>query len=592
MTVEWRRQSVSKLVRFLLKISLIVFGVLSFASAQTLQTNTGNTLCKGTDPVDAKACYGATGNARWNGGGCAITSRTPTLTCPAGLNFAAADIGKTMYVAGAGSRGATLQTTISGVTSGTVVTLANNAITTVTGSAVFYATDDTTALQSAYKAAVAQGRSLYIPAGTYLHHGLNFTGNDTRIFGANGYAMTSLVAAVVTNPGKINSGAPTVGIDLSGSFRNSFDRINVWGGWQNGMGDLAPTINFLGARTTSNFATVHTFEGDFFITFGAYDVFLYGYEQTSFKDCTFEGAGTTQDGLLYLSSNNTPAFQSPYETFVRSPASMTKVSVSGAATQFAGGGKHVVLDQGGSESDYTISIRDAFISIFGGGTWLSDTGGAAIRDIELSNDYAEFQNCPTCRMINMTGPAWMWDIRTVQAYNGAGLTVSPYTFSAGILGSYVQVDATGSTQPALSASSCRGSIINTGQQQPTLSCQDYLAAPSTGGAGPVQSIGSIGGVANIPMSGTSANGSGMGNNATNGQGETDFYNMFFGGGFNFYRNSLSGYILMGQLLPNGMHIPASTSYGVGAAQGFTGTKTAGNCVFTITGGIITNVTGC
>lgn len=552
-----------------------------------------NSLCSGTDAVNAKACAHARGDASWNAGGCSITSGTETLTCPAGLNFSTADTGKTMYVAGAGSGGVTLQTTISGVTSGTVVTLAKSAITTVTNSAVFYATDDTAALQNAYKMALTTGRSLYIPAGTYLHHGLNFTGNLTRIYGASGYSITQLVAAAVTNPGKVNSGAPTVGIDLSGSSRNAFDHINVWGGWQSGMGDLAPTINFLAARTTSDFSTAHTFEGDYFITYGTYDVFLYGYEQTSFKDCSFEGDGATQNGLLYMSANNTPGFQSPYRTFVPAPSSMTKVSVFGAATEFSGAGKHIVFDQGTGESDYTISIRDAFISMAGGATWLSDTGGSPVRDIELSNDYAELQSCPTCRMINMTAPAQMWDIRTMQAYNGTALTVSPFTFAGGFIGSYIQADATGSSQPALSAASCLGSIINMGQQQPSASCQDYALAPNVNGGGPVQSLSNIGSIANIPRSGISTKGVGMGNNATNGTGEADFYNMFIGaGGFNFYQNSLTGYFQIGRLAPDGMHINAGNSYWVGTTLGFTGTKTAGTCVLTITGGIITNVTGC
>lgn len=559
---------------------------------------TVNTLCSGTGPINARTCFLATGNARWNVGGCSITSGTPTVTCPAGLAFAAADIGKTMYVAGAGSAGETLKTTISGVTSGTVVTLANNAVTTVTGSAVFFATDDTTALQAAYSAAVTQGRSLYIPAGTYLHHGLNFTGNLTRIYGDNLYSVTQLVAAAVTNPGKVNGSAPTVGIDLSGSSRNAFDHINVWGGWQNGMGDLAPTINVLGARTTAGFATDHIFDSDFFVTSGAYNVFLYGYEQASFKDCSFEGDGATQNGLLYLSSNNTPGFQSPYQTFVGATTSMTKVSVFGAATQFSGGGNLVVLDQGAAESDYTISIRDAFISLFGGGTWLSDTGGSAVRDIELSNDYAELQNCPTCRMINMTAQAWMWDVRTLQAYNfGGGMTVSLYTFAGGFRGSYIQADgsgqAGGSIQPMLSASTCQGSIINMGQQQPTASCQDYVIAPNVNGGSAVQTFANFGSLANIPMSGVSANGGGIGNNATGGTGEMDIYNPFIGaGGFDFYQNTSGGYTLTGRLASDGFHINNSNSYWVGTAQGVTATKTAGSCVLTIAGGIITSVTGC
>ncbi len=36
----------------------------------------------------------------------------------------------------------------------------------------------------------------------------------------------------------------------------------------------------------------------------------------------------------------------------------------------------------------------------------------------------------------------------------------------------------------------------------------------------------------------------------------------------------------------------ASGYSVSGTAGFTGTKTAGSCVFTINGGIITNVTGC
>jgi hypothetical protein len=556
---------------------------------------TVNILCSGTGPINARTCFGATGNANGNSGGCSITAGTTTLTCPSGLNFNAADIGKTMYIAGAGSGGGTLQTSITHIVSTNVVFVGNNAVTTVTGAAVFYATDDTVALQAAFNAARTAARSLYIPAGVYLHHGLDFTSADIRIFGDSTYAVTMLVAAAVTNPTKVNSGAPTVGIDISGSSRNMFDHLNVWGGWQNGMGDLAPTIDLMAARTTSDFSLEHTFESDTFITFGPYAVFVYGYEQSSWKDCHFEGDGATVNGLLYFSANNTPGFQSPYRNFLGTSTSMLGQKIFGGATEFSGTGKHIVLDQGGAEGIYDYSIRDAFVSIGGGGTFLSDTGGSPVRDIEISNVYAETQNCPTCTMINMTAAAWMWDIRTMQIYNtngGVGLTASPYTFAGGFLGSYIQADAAGPVVPQLISPSCRGSIINLGQEDPSQTCQDYTLAPNVNTGGGVQAVNNIAGVANIPMSGTSTIGAGYGNNATNGGGETDLYNMFFGGGFTFWSNSSSGYNLLGSLDSAGMHIPTGTRYRVGTSQGFTGTKTVGTCVFTIIGGIITNVTGC
>ena len=65
-----------------------------------------------------------------------ITSGAPTLTAASAL-FTAADIGRTVQVIGAGTAGAVLNTTITGYTSTTEVTLADNAATTVTAQDAF-----------------------------------------------------------------------------------------------------------------------------------------------------------------------------------------------------------------------------------------------------------------------------------------------------------------------------------------------------------------------------------------------------------------------------------------------------------------------
>ena len=65
-----------------------------------------------------------------------ITSGAPTLTAASAL-FTAADIGRTVQVIGAGTAGAVLNTTITGYTSTTEVTLADNAVTTVTAQDAF-----------------------------------------------------------------------------------------------------------------------------------------------------------------------------------------------------------------------------------------------------------------------------------------------------------------------------------------------------------------------------------------------------------------------------------------------------------------------
>jgi hypothetical protein len=61
-----------------------------------------------------------------------------------------------------------LVTTIASVVSSTSVTLATNALTTVSGSQpIFWATDDFVALQAAFNAANVQNKNIYIPTGRY-----------------------------------------------------------------------------------------------------------------------------------------------------------------------------------------------------------------------------------------------------------------------------------------------------------------------------------------------------------------------------------------------------------------------------------------
>ncbi|WP_263365451.1 glycosyl hydrolase family 28-related protein [Edaphobacter bradus] len=351
---------------------------------------------------------------------------------------------------------------------------------------IIWAHDDTRALQNAYAAAVRSGKSLYIPPGKYLHHGLNWTNNSIKIYG-EGYGATMLYAIDVTNPGATTIGAQTTGIDLSGSGYNQVSDLGFVGGYS-GFVDMAPVVNVLGARvgaTDAAFAIAHIFDNDFFLSFGAYDVALYGYEQTDFKDCQFESQGPGNLGLLYLSAANTPGLKSPYAVAVPAPTSMTKLSVNGARSAFSGSGKAVVFDQGATESNYTIAIRDAYANISDGGTFLSDTGVGALRHIELDQVYVETGKCQNCKAIDIKAPAWNWQIRNVQIYNDHGYTVSPFNFARGLLDSEVMIDATGQaggfSNPELNASSCAGSVLHLGQEQPSASCTDSAMMTSVNG---------------------------------------------------------------------------------------------------------------
>ena len=454
----------------------------------------GAQTCDPNSAVNAKSCYGAKGNVQTTNGGCSMTAGSPALTCTS-APFVSADVGKTIYVQGAGTSGASLSSTISSYNSATKVTLANNAATTVSGNSIFWATDDTTALQNAYNYAVAHGYALYIPSGGgYLHHGLNWTGNNIKVYG-DAYGGTDLYAIAVTDPGKINGSAPAVGVDISGSAYNQISNIAFWGSlgqWP----DLAPTINVLGGRSGGSgnaFSIAHIFEADFFVTYGTYNVALYGYEQSDFHDCHFETDVATTSGNLYLSAADTPSFVSPYVNLVSPPTSMLKVNVSGGRSTFSGTGKMVVLDQGTTESDYTMSFRDLYANMGNNSVFLSGTGSGAIRHITLDSVYAEVGG-GNVRMVNLAAPAWNWRIANAQIYNGGGLTVSPYTFASGFLDGEVLIDSVGQapgySNPEFNSSSCAGSVLHLGQEQPTTNCTNYASLNSVSGytLGPAQTF--------------------------------------------------------------------------------------------------------
>jgi hypothetical protein len=460
-----------------LMIPALLCGACALSSAQT---------CDHDAAVNARSCFGAKGDVQ-RPRHCSMSAGAPRLTC-SDASFVSADVGKTVYVQEAGNSGASLSSTIKAVVSTSQVTLANDAASTVNDISALYATDDTAALQNAYNYAVAHGYALYIPSGGggYLHHGLRFTGKGMRIFG-DAYGGTDLFAMAVTNPGKINQDAPPVGVDISGAGYNQISNLAFWGSMPS-WSDLAPTINVLGGRSGkagAAFAIAHIFESDYFGTSGTYNVALYGYEQSDFHNCHFETDKVVTKGNLYLSFANTPHFISPYVNLMSPAASMTKVNVSGARTVFGGTGKMLVLDQGSSESDYSISIRDAYIHMQNDSVFLSDTGSGPLRHIVLDTIYAEV-GAANVAMVKVNGPAWNWRIENAQIYNGKGLTISPYTFAHGFLDGEVMIDSAGQTagyrNPEFDSPSCAGSVLHLGQQQPTASCRNYALMNTISGS--------------------------------------------------------------------------------------------------------------
>jgi Pectate lyase superfamily protein len=448
--------------------------------------------CGQSEATNVKTCFQAKGDLR-SADRCSMTSGSGSLRCSGGP-FAEGDVGKSVYVQSAGNSGRSLASTIVSYVSASEVDVTPVATSTVSNVSSVWGTDDTSALQSAYKAVVAKGGALYIPPGNYLHHGLNWTGNNIKIYG-DGYGGAQLTALAVTNPDAVNRHAQTVGVDLSGSGYNQVSNLVFFGGLQK-FPDLAPTVNILAGRSGSSgndFAIAHIFESDFFVTFGGYNVVLYAYEQSDFHNNHFESSGSVNNGSLYLSAANSPGFISPYVNLVAPVSSMTKVNVSGGRTSFAGAGKLIVLDQGASGSNYNISIRDAFALLWAPGSiFLSDTGSASgygLRHIVLDEVNIEtIADCRDCRAVNINAPAWNWEIRNVQFYGPTGMTVSPYTFHGGFLDGSVMIDSTGPAKgyanPEFNASSCAGSILHLGEQQPTTNCTDYGYLGSVRGGNP------------------------------------------------------------------------------------------------------------
>lgn len=112
--------------------------------------------------------YGAKADSKFTTGN--LTAGTGSLVVPSAI-FSSSDVGKTIYITGAGSGGATLVTTIAGYNSPTQVSLPVWASTTVTNAVVGFMTNDGSAINAAKNAAGVGGK-LYFPPGTYSVDGM------------------------------------------------------------------------------------------------------------------------------------------------------------------------------------------------------------------------------------------------------------------------------------------------------------------------------------------------------------------------------------------------------------------------------------
>jgi hypothetical protein len=141
---------------------------------------------------------GAAGDARMVTDA-AITTGTATLTSVTAV-FVAGDVGKGIWVAGAGAAGAQLSTTILSRTSATTVVLNTNAGTTVSGATMVTGTNNTAALTTWLGLASATTELRATPGAVYAHNGtITQTGKTNALvdFGGAEFWATIQTASAI-----------------------------------------------------------------------------------------------------------------------------------------------------------------------------------------------------------------------------------------------------------------------------------------------------------------------------------------------------------------------------------------------------------
>lgn len=126
--------------------------------------------------VFSVATYGALGDGKLTVDGVATASSA--VITSASNPWISGDVGKSIIVVGAAATGVTtLVTTIASYQSAGQVTLATNAVTSISNCLIMWATDDTAAIQAAINAAQAYGllhgsATVYFPVGSGLFYGV------------------------------------------------------------------------------------------------------------------------------------------------------------------------------------------------------------------------------------------------------------------------------------------------------------------------------------------------------------------------------------------------------------------------------------
>lgn len=140
-----------------------------------------------------------------------------TLTASVGT-FSPLDVGKTIVVRGAGASGADLFSTIASYSSATVVVLAHPALTTVSGVAAAFGTDDTASINAGLAAASAEGKAFLF-------------------VGATGFSLTTDTITIPANVSPKGQGSRSSIIKCTRRDRSVVKTSEYWNG--NSASDFA-----------------------------------------------------------------------------------------------------------------------------------------------------------------------------------------------------------------------------------------------------------------------------------------------------------------------------------------------------------------
>jgi hypothetical protein len=123
-----------------------------------------------TAVADAQT-FGAKGDAYKPPNGCSTTASSTTVTCPDGP-FVSTDVGKQVWVSGAGAGGAAFNATITVFTGNTTVTVSAAATGTVTNGPAVYGHDDTQQVQACFQYSAVNAIQCVLKAKPSIGQGL------------------------------------------------------------------------------------------------------------------------------------------------------------------------------------------------------------------------------------------------------------------------------------------------------------------------------------------------------------------------------------------------------------------------------------